>query len=58
MRKMYDMLMYGAYAHAKWDYETSMSILRNKKKMLLEWIYQIKPINQRAINFRYNFFII
>jgi len=34
MRKMYDMLMYGAYAHAKWEYETSMSILKNKKKML------------------------
>ena len=33
-RKIYDMLMYGAYAHAKWDYEVSMSILRNKKKMM------------------------
>nr|MBC8360574.1 sulfite exporter TauE/SafE family protein [Candidatus Desulfatibia profunda] len=34
MRKIYDMLMYGAYAHAKWEYEASMSILRNKKKMV------------------------
>jgi hypothetical protein len=34
MRKMYDMLMYGAYAHAKWEYESSMSILKNKKKLL------------------------
>ena len=34
MRKIYDMLMYGAYAHAKWEYETSMEILRNKKKLL------------------------
>jgi uncharacterized membrane protein YfcA len=33
-RKMYDMLLYGAYAHGKWEYETSMSILRNKKKMI------------------------
>jgi uncharacterized membrane protein YfcA len=32
-RKMYDMLMYGAYAHGKWEYETSMSILRNKRKV-------------------------
>jgi hypothetical protein len=34
MRKIYDMLMCGAYAHARWEYETSMSILRNKKKLL------------------------
>ena len=34
MRKVYDMLMYGAYAHAKWEYESSMSILKNKKKLL------------------------
>ena len=34
MRKVYDMLMYGAYVHAAWEYETSMAILKNKKKML------------------------
>jgi len=33
-RKIYHMLMYGAYAHGKWEYETSMSILRNKRKLL------------------------
>jgi len=33
-RKMYDMLMCGAYAHGKWEYETSMSILKNKRKLL------------------------
>lgn len=34
-KEMYRMFMKAAEAHARWDYETSMSILRNKKKMLL-----------------------
>jgi uncharacterized membrane protein YfcA len=33
-RKIYDMLMYGAQAHAKWEYEMSMSILRSRKKLM------------------------
>ena len=37
-RKLYDMMMYGAYAHAKWEYETSMSIVKNKKKMCFLFI--------------------
>jgi uncharacterized membrane protein YfcA len=37
-RKLYDMMMYGAYAHAKWEYETSMTILKNKRKMLFLYI--------------------
>ena len=35
MRKLYQMLLMGAMAHAKWDYEMSMNILRSKKR---RWI--------------------
>lgn len=34
-REMYRMFMKAAEAHARWDYETSMNILRDKKKILL-----------------------
>ncbi|MCA1960723.1 MAG: sulfite exporter TauE/SafE family protein [Desulfomonile sp.] len=34
-REMYRMFMKAAEAHARWDYETSMSILRDKKRILL-----------------------
>lgn len=33
-RKIYDMLMYGAYAHGKWEYDASMSILKSKRKRI------------------------
>ncbi|MEJ2656494.1 MAG: sulfite exporter TauE/SafE family protein [Desulfobacterales bacterium] len=45
MRKIYDLLMCGAYAHAKWEYEASMSILRNKKKMLFLLILSIALVS-------------
>ncbi len=32
---LYSMLMAGARAHARWDYETSMTILRSRKRLLL-----------------------
>jgi uncharacterized membrane protein YfcA len=35
-RKVYDMLMAATQAHARWDYEVSMSIIKNRKKLL--WI--------------------
>ncbi|RJP57781.1 MAG: sulfite exporter TauE/SafE family protein [Deltaproteobacteria bacterium] len=35
MRKLYQMLLMGAMAHAKWDYEMSMNILRSRKR---RWI--------------------
>ncbi|MBI4621019.1 MAG: sulfite exporter TauE/SafE family protein [Desulfobacterales bacterium] len=35
MRKLYQMLLMGAMAHARWDYEMSMNILRSKKR---RWI--------------------
>lgn len=35
MKEMYRMLMAASQAHARWDYETSMSILRDKKKLYL-----------------------
>jgi uncharacterized membrane protein YfcA len=34
-REMYRMFMIASRAHAKWDYETSMNILRDKKKLYL-----------------------
>lgn len=34
-RKLYEFLMAATMAHARWDYEVSMSILRNRKKMLI-----------------------
>lgn len=34
-RKLYEFLMAATMAHAKWDYEVSMSILRNRKKMFI-----------------------
>ncbi len=34
-RDVYRMLVAASVAHAKWDYETSMSILRDRKKMLI-----------------------
>jgi uncharacterized membrane protein YfcA len=34
-RQMYEFLMAGSRAHAQWDYEVSMSIIKNKKKLLI-----------------------
>ena len=34
-RQVFEFLKAGSIAHAKWDYETSMSIIKNKKKL---WI--------------------
>lgn len=34
-RRMYEFLKMASIAHAKWDYEVSMSILKNRKKMLI-----------------------
>lgn len=34
-RRLYEMFMLASMAHAKWDYETSMNIIQNKKK---RWI--------------------
>jgi hypothetical protein len=33
-RKAYEFLMAASMAHAKWDYEVSMNILKNRKKLL------------------------
>src|SRR5512137_1181339 len=33
-RQVYEFLMAASIAHAKWDYEVSMSIIKNRKKML------------------------
>lgn len=34
-RRVFEFLKMGSMAHAKWDYEVSMSILKNRKKMLI-----------------------
>lgn len=34
-RRIYEFLKIASIAHAKWDYEVSMNIIRNKKKMLI-----------------------
>ena len=34
-RRLYEFLMAGSVAYAKWDYEVSMNILKNRKKMWL-----------------------
>jgi uncharacterized protein len=35
LRQLYQMFMAASQAHARWDYETSMSILQNKKKLYI-----------------------
>lgn len=35
LNRMYGTLKAASMAHAKWDYETSLAILRNRKKMLI-----------------------
>src|SRR4030042_5490810 len=34
-RQLFEFLKAASIAHAKWDYEVSMSIVKNKKKMLI-----------------------
>lgn len=34
-RKVYEILKHASMVHARWDYETSMSILKNRKKLLI-----------------------
>lgn len=35
LRSVFEFLKMGSIAHAKWDYEVSMSILKNRKRMLV-----------------------
>ena len=41
MRRLYDLLMQAAVAHAKWDYETSMNIVKSKRRL---WILGLMPL--------------
>jgi uncharacterized membrane protein YfcA len=43
LRKTYEMLMLASIAHAKWDYKTSMNIIKNRKALLVLLI-MILPI--------------
>ena len=49
-RRMYAAFMAATTAHARWDYETSMSILHNKKKMRL-LAFMVIPIILVSIAF-------
>ncbi|MEW6054911.1 MAG: sulfite exporter TauE/SafE family protein [Nitrospirota bacterium] len=42
-RKMYEFLKMASIAHAKWDYEVSMNIIRNRKKLLILFV-MLMPI--------------
>lgn len=44
MRKLYEMFMAASMAHARWDYETSLNILRNRRKLLLLMILVLPVI--------------
>lgn len=35
LRKVYEFMKTASIAHAKWDYEVSMNIVKNRKKMLI-----------------------
>ncbi|MDI6889809.1 MAG: sulfite exporter TauE/SafE family protein [Thermodesulfovibrionales bacterium] len=37
-RRVYEFLKEGSIAYAKWDYETSMNIIRNRKKFLILFV--------------------
>ena len=37
-RQMYEFLKAASVAHAKWDYEVSMSIIKNRKKLLVLFV--------------------
>ncbi len=37
-RKVYEVMKAGSIAYAKWDYETSMNIIRNRKKLLVLFV--------------------
>jgi uncharacterized membrane protein YfcA len=37
-RSVFEFLKQGSIAHAKWDYEVSMSIVKNRKKMLILFV--------------------
>src|SRR3972149_5987418 len=37
-RQVYEFLKEGSRAYAKWDYENSMSIIRNRKKLLILFV--------------------
>jgi len=34
-RRLYEFLKMASIAHAKWDYEVSMSIIKSRKKLLI-----------------------
>lgn len=49
-RKLYDFMMAGSVAYAKWDYEVSMNILRNRKKLLLILVMLLPILAVSSLN--------
>jgi hypothetical protein len=49
-RRVYESLKMASIAHAKWDYEVSMSIIKNRKKLLILFILLLPIL---AISFSY-----
>ena len=50
LRKTYDFFMAASIAHAKWDYEVSMNIIRNRKKLLIIFILLLPILAVSWIN--------
>ena len=40
-RKLYEFLMAGSVAYAKWDYEVSTNIIKSRKKLLILMILSL-----------------
>jgi len=44
VRRLYEMFMEASTAHARWDYETSLSIIKNRRKLLILLIFALPVI--------------
>ncbi|MEM4565745.1 MAG: sulfite exporter TauE/SafE family protein [Archaeoglobaceae archaeon] len=44
MRRAYDLMLEGAQAYAKWDYETSMRIIRDRRRYAIVILLSLLPI--------------
>lgn len=49
-RRLYEFLMAGSVAYAKWDYEVSINILKNRKKLLLLLVMALPILVVSSLN--------
>ena len=49
-RKLYEFMKAASMAHAQWDYEVSMSILKNRKKLLLLFVMLLPILAISSLN--------